>query len=102
MKDLHKIFTVFKKEFPKVWAHHDALGREIHENGGPLPEKVRWLIKVAVSAASQHDLSLQTHVTKAREAGATDAEIKHALLMVMQTTGFPMFMESYSVFKNTK
>ena len=102
MQDLHKIFTVFKKEFPKAWSHYEALGREIHENGGPLPEKVRWLIKVAVSAATQHNLSLETHVTKAREAGATDDEIKHALLMVMQTTGFPMFMESYSIFKNMK
>jgi 4-carboxymuconolactone decarboxylase len=102
MNDLHEIFGIFKQEFPKVWAHHDALGREIHENGGPLPEKVRWLIKVAVSAASQHRLSLETHVTKAREAGVTDDEIKHTLLLVMQTTGFPMFMESYSVFKNMK
>ena len=102
MKDVHKIFTVFKKEFPRVSARDEALSKEIHENGGPLPEKVRWLIKVAVSAASQHKLSLETHVAKAREAGATDAEIKHALLLVMQTTGFPMFMESYSVFKNMK
>jgi len=102
MKDLHKIFTVFKKEFPQVWTQYEALGSEIHENGGPLPEKVRWLIKVAVSAASQHRLSLETHLAKAREAGATDDEIKHALLMVMQTTGFPMFMESYSIFKNMK
>jgi len=102
MKDLHKIFTAFKKEFPQVWTQYEALGREIHKNGGPLPEKVRWLIKVAVSAASQHRLSLETHLAKAREAGATDDEIKHALLMVMQTTGFPMFMESYSIFKNMK
>jgi len=102
MKDLHKIFTVFKKEFPKVWDHYETLGKEIHENGGPLPEKVRWLIKVTISAASQHRLSLETHLAKAKEAGATDAEIAHALLMVMQTTGFPMFMESYSIFKNMK
>jgi 4-carboxymuconolactone decarboxylase len=102
MKDIHEILTVFKQEFPEVWAQHEALGRVIHENGGPLPEKVRWLIKAAVSAASQHRLSLETHVTKAREAGATDDEIKHGLLLVMQTTGFPMFMESYSMFKNMK
>ncbi len=102
MKDLHEIFTVFKQEFPEIWDQYGALGREIHESGGPLPEKVRWLIKVAVSAASQHRLSLETHVAKAREAGATDKEIEHALLLVMQTTGFPMFMESYSIFKNMK
>ena len=102
MEDLHETFKAFKQEFPEVWARHEALGREIHENGGPLPEKVRWLIKVAVSASSQHRLSLETHVAKAREAGATEDEIKHALLLVLQTTGFPMFMESYSIFKNMK
>ncbi len=102
MKDLHEIFRLFKGEFPGVYVQHEALGREIHENGGPLPEKTRWLIKVAVSAASQHKLSLETHLAKAREAGATDNELKHTLLLIMQTTGFPMFMESYSVFKNLK
>jgi len=102
MKDLHEIFTLFKAEFPGVNAQHEALGREIHENGGPLPEKTRWLIKVAVSAASQHELSLETHLAKAREAGATEDELKHALLLIIQTTGFPMFMESYAVFKKTK
>ncbi len=102
MKDLHKIFTLFKDDFPNVYAQHEALGREIHENGGPLPEKTRWLIKVAISASSQHKLSLETHLAKARQAGATEDEIKHALLLIMQTTGFPMFMEAYSVFKNVK
>jgi 4-carboxymuconolactone decarboxylase len=102
MKDLHDIFTIFKNEFPRVNAQHEALGREIHETGGPLPEKTRWLIKVAVSAASGHKVSLETHIAKAKEAGATEAEIAHALLMVMQTTGFPTFMESYSVFKNMR
>ncbi len=102
MKDLHDIFTVFKGEFPKVYAQYEALGRQIHEHGGPLPEKVRWLIKVAVSAASQHRLSLETHVAKAKNAGATEEEIKHTLLLVMQTAGFPTFMEAYSVFKNIK
>jgi 4-carboxymuconolactone decarboxylase len=92
----------FQERVSPVNTQYEALGREIHETGGPLPEKVRWLIKVAVSAASQHRLSLETHIAKAREAGATEAEIAHALLMVMQTTGFPTFMESYSVFKNMK
>jgi alkylhydroperoxidase/carboxymuconolactone decarboxylase family protein YurZ len=51
---------------------------------------------------SRFKLSLETHMAKAREAGATEDEIKHALLLIMQTTGFPMFMESYAVFKSTK
>jgi 4-carboxymuconolactone decarboxylase len=99
MKDLHKIFTRFKKDFPQVYKDHEALGKEIHEKSGPLPEKVRWLIKIAISGASRHFIALETHILKARKAGATNEEIKHALLMLIQTTGFPNFMEAYSVFK---
>lgn len=101
MKDLHKIYTVFKKEFPKVNADHDALGEVIHEESGPLPPKVRWLMKVVISGASRHHLALETHIKKAREAGATDAEIKHALMLLIQTVGFPTFMEAYSVLKRS-
>ena len=98
MKDLHKIFTKFKNEFPKVHSDHEALGKEIHEKSGPLTPKTCWLIKVAISAANHHDLALETHIMKAREAGATDDEIKQALLLLIQTAGFPTFMEAYSVF----
>jgi 4-carboxymuconolactone decarboxylase len=101
MKDIHEVFTAFKKDFPAVHAGHEALGKVIHEQGGPLPEKVRWLIKVAVSGASGHKISLETHVAKAREAGATEDEIRHALLLIIQTTGFPTFMEAYSTYKRT-
>ena len=100
MKEMHAAYKMFKKEFPYIDDAHEALGKEIHEKAGPLPDKCRWLIKVAVSAASRHRLALETHIAKAREAGATDAEIKHALLLIIQTTGFPTFMEAYSVFKN--
>jgi len=102
MKDLHEIFAIFKKDFPAVNEGHEALGKIIHEQAGPLPEKVRWLIKVAVSGASGHKLSLETHIAKAREAGATEDEIRHVLLLIIQTTGFPMFMEAYSTYKKMR
>lgn len=67
---------------------------------GRLPaRKTRWLIKVAISAASGHRIALETHIAKAREAGASDDEIVHVLLLLIQTTGFPNFMEAYSVFR---
>ncbi len=102
MEDIHKIFTKFKKEFPRVYSDHEALGKEIHENSGPLPEKTRWLIKIAVSGASQHPIALETHIMKAKEAGVSNDEIKHALLLLIQTTGFPTFMEAYSIFKKMR
>ncbi len=100
MEDLHEIFTELKKDFPQVYADHEALGKEIHEKSGPLSEGTRWLLKVAISGASNRLVALETHIMKAREAGVTDAEIKQALLMLIPTTGFPAFMEAYTVFKN--
>lgn len=99
MKDLHELFSRFKADFPNVYTGHEALGVEIHEKSGPLPDKVRWLLKIAISGASRHLTALETHITRAKEAGVTDDEIKHTLLLLMQTTGFPNFMESYGVFK---
>jgi AhpD family alkylhydroperoxidase len=98
MKDIHETLTVLKKEFPRVYETHEALGKEIHEGSGPIPEKTRWLIKIAISGAAGHRLSLETHIAKGREAGLTDAEIKQALLLLIPTAGFPTFMEAYSVY----
>ncbi len=102
IEDIHEPFTAFKEEFPEVSSQHEALGKEIHENGGPLPEKTRWLIKIAISGACAQERALETHILKAREVGATDQEIKHALLLLIQTAGFPTFMTAYAKFRQTK
>ena len=60
MEDLHKIFTKFKNEFPKAHTDYEALGKEIHEKSGPLTEKTCWLLKIAISGASRHELALET------------------------------------------
>jgi alkylhydroperoxidase/carboxymuconolactone decarboxylase family protein YurZ len=97
MEDIHQIFTRFKEEFPGVYKRHESLGREIHENVGPLGENSRWLIKIAISAACNHKRALATHIKKARAAGVSDAEIKHTLLLLIPTAGFPVFMKAFSV-----
>ena len=52
-----------------------------------------------MSAATRHHRALETHLVAAREAGASDEEIVHALLLLVPTCGFPTFMEAYSTFK---
>ena len=102
MEDTHSIFTQFKEDFPKVYELHANLGKEVHEGSGPLDEKTRWLIKLAISGACNHKRALETHIKKAKNAGLTDAEIKHSLLLLIPTTGFPTFMKAYSVFRGTQ
>ena len=102
MEDIHEIFSQFKKEFPEIHAKQEALGEEIHEKGGPLDEKCRWLIKMAISGACNHKRALETHIRKARAAGVSEDEMKHALLLLIPTAGFPAFMKSYAVLKSIK
>ena len=99
MKDLHKAFTLFKEQYPEVARLEAELGEEIHERGGPLAADVRWLIKIAASAAAGHERALETHLAKAREAGVGEASIRHALLLLIPTCGFPAFMRAYSVLR---
>ena len=102
MEDIHLAFTRFKIEFPDVFAKYEALGKEIHENSGPLPEKTRWLLKIVISASSGHRRALETHLAKGREAGLNDDEIAHALLLLIQTQGLPTFMSAYEVLRDLR
>ena len=102
MEDIHQIFSQFKSEFPEVHQKHEALGKAVHEKGGPLSEKSRGLIKIAISAACNHKRALETHLRKARAVGIKEDEIKHALLLLIPTAGFPTFMKSYAVLKGIK
>lgn len=101
MKDIHPIFTTFKEEFPGIHEKEEALGKAVHLEGGPLDERVRALIKVAIAAAGGHDRALETHIHGARGAGCGEDEIQHALLLLIPSAGFPAFMEAYSVYKAT-
>ena len=101
MEDVHQIFSQFKAEFPEIHEKHEALGKEVHENGGPLDEKSRWLIKIAISGACNHKRALETHIRKAKAAGVGEAEIKHALVLLIPTAGFPAFMKSYALLKSS-
>lgn len=99
MKEIHPLFADFKAQFPEIHEKNEALGQWIHEHGGPLDDKTRWLIKLGVSAAEGRLSAVSTHIARAREAGASEEEIMHALLLVIPTCGFPTFMESYRVYK---
>jgi 4-carboxymuconolactone decarboxylase len=99
MKDHYPLFAEFKAEHPDILERVEALGEYVHQQGGPLDEKTRCLIKVGIAAAHHRQNALGTHVAKAREAGATEEEIRHALFLVIPTCGFPHFMEAYRVYK---
>jgi len=99
VEDRYQMFSEFKEQYPEVYEKTEALGEFIHHEGGPLEDKTRWLIKLGISAATRHQNAVGTHIARAREAGATEEEIMHALLLVIPTCGFPTFTEAYRVYK---
>ena len=87
----------FIKHYPEVYEAYRQYGKAVHGEGGPLEEKTRWLIKVALSAASGYKFALRTHVEKAKKAGCSVEEIEHAILLIAPTVGFPKMMEAMMV-----
>lgn len=86
---------------PEIYKSYEGFGQALHENGGPLDDKTRWLIKIAVSAASQFDFALQTHIEKALKAGCTAEEIEHTILLIAPSAGFPRMMSALMIFRKT-
>ncbi len=89
----------FIKRHGEIYEAYETYGKMIHERGGPLDEKTRWLIKIAISAASQHEFALRTHIRKAKAAGCSYDEIEHALLLVAPSAGFPKTMQGLILLK---
>ena len=97
---IKKNLEYFTKNHGEIYAAYENYGKLIHEQGGPLDEKTRWLIKIALSAEGQNKYSLRTHILKALKAGCSEQEIEHAILLVAPTGGFPRMMEGLLVFRD--
>ncbi len=84
----------------EIYDAYEKFGKLIHEKGGPLDEKTRWLIKVALSTECEYQHALRTHILKALKSGCTKEEIEHVMLLVAPTGGFPKMMEGLLVLRS--
>lgn len=84
----------------EIYEAYENYGRLVHENGGPLDEKTRWLIKIVLSTDSQYEYALRTHILKALHSGCSKEEIEHAILLVGPTSGFPKTMKGILILRD--
>jgi 4-carboxymuconolactone decarboxylase len=87
-KALPKTVNQFSKQYPKVWEAFNELGERCHQ-AGPLDEKTRRLIKLALSIGAGLEGATHSAVRGARKAGITADEINHVALLAITTLGFP-------------
>lgn len=86
-----KHFTNFNNNYPDVAKAYSELGDAVHQ-AGPLDEKTRALVKIAISGGSKTQGAFHAHVRKARRMGISFAEIRHVALLSTPTIGFPNMM----------
>jgi alkylhydroperoxidase/carboxymuconolactone decarboxylase family protein YurZ len=91
MSELPKRFQKFQKDFPEVAKAYEELGTAVHK-AGPLNEKTRSLIKLAISTGAGMEGAVHSHTRKAIEAGCTKAEVKQTVMLALLTIGFPATM----------
>src|SRR5688572_12099073 len=87
-KDLPNTFKAFVGKFPAIGKAHEDIAKAV-EAAGPLDRKTCELIKIGISLGAGLETATRSHVRRALEHGATEAEIEQAILLAYNTCGFP-------------
>ncbi len=95
MSGIPKRFLKFTEDYPDVIKAYEEMGDAVH-NAGPIDDKTRALIKLAISTGARMEGAVHSHTRKAIKAGATKEELRHVALLSLPTIGFPSMMAALS------
>ncbi len=95
MNNYPKHYEKIKSDFNSYIDAVENLG-QIAKTSGPIEEKTALLIQLAAAAAVRSEGSVHSHVRRLIEVGATTDEIRHALILITCTIGFPNVIASLS------
>lgn len=90
-----KRFQKFTEDYPDIAAAYEALGNAVHQSG-PLDEKTRALIKLAISTGARLEGAVHSHARKALKSGASAEEMRQTVLLALPTIGLPSMMAALS------
>lgn len=83
-----KNYSIINQKFPKTCAALEVLGTTLRDEG-PLDVKTGHLIQLAAAASIRAEGAVHSHTRRALEAGATPDELRHAVILLTSTIGFP-------------
>lgn len=90
-KKLPSFYRRFAAEQPRVAEAYEALSAACLGEG-PLDRRMLELVKIGIALGARLEGGIHSHVRRAREAGATADEIRHAIRQGLTTVGFPTMM----------
>lgn len=91
-----KFYEQFVKKYQKVAGKYEELGDAVHELG-PLNDRDRALIKLAISGSHLYSSAFKAHIRKALASGISREEIEHLVLLFLPTVGFPTMMAAMGI-----
>lgn len=91
-----KFYDDFMKKYPAVGSAYEAVGNAIH-TAGPLNDRERALVKLAISGSNLLQSAFKAHIRKALAQGVTREEIEHVALLMLPTVGFPAMMTAMGI-----
>ncbi len=95
MAGLPKRFDRFLKDYPEIATSYENMGDAIHRLG-PLNDKERALVKIALAIGLNMEGAVHAQVRKGIKAGLSKKEIRHIVLLAIPTIGFPPAMAAMS------
>ena len=81
-------YSFIREKHGKFMKALEQLGEAVRQEG-PLDDKTAHLVQLAGAAASRSEGAVHSHTRRALKAGATPAEIYHAVILLTSTIGFP-------------
>lgn len=88
-------FKEFITKYPALGKAHEDIARAV-DNAGPLDAKTLSLIKIGICIGAGLESALRSHVRRAMQHGTTAWEVEQAILLAMNTVGFPRTVASWS------
>ncbi len=88
MPKMPKQYLTNQKRYKGFMKALENLGKAA-KAAGPLNKKTSELVQLAAAASIHSEGSVHSHTRRALEAGAKPEEIRHAVVLLTSTIGFP-------------
>lgn len=92
---LPSAYRQFASEHPRIIQAYEQLG-DATLTDGPLDRRTAELVKLGLAVGARLEGAVHAHVRRARDAGASPDEIRHAIRLATTTVGFPTMMSALS------
>jgi alkylhydroperoxidase/carboxymuconolactone decarboxylase family protein YurZ len=93
--ELPPIVQKITRDYPKVWAAYNELGRATAAVD-PLDPRQERLLKLALAVGTRLEGAVRAHARRARAAGIEARTLQHIALLAIPTIGWPSAVASLS------